>query len=481
MEVEDDSGPSAAPRPTSSSSTRKVSAQQLPTPFPSADVAPSSTMHRSAQSSESMTDVDGSTLHFPPGFVLQLPLAMVQLSGKLGIEFVSVRFGKYSVQLIMSDALHLFIEVEDHGSRLDFIALYKSNDAEARQWLPQVVRVFELAVRLQLWRSGCPLASLETDGKLSAERHDEDDQREADAGRQDDDSKMVSLLSQPRQAAVSRAAPLVCCHFHYPTSSDLLDCEAIPLCGQCVLAAGHHREMVITARAPNPRGPSSSSTPAPLVCRCKRVGHPVSADMMCFDRWSGALSLSPSAGAVLPAPLVVSASATLPAPYHTTAAAVKEVLDDPPELVRRLSFLCKEVKLVHEQLAFVRSKHEEHADQVADQLSQVRDRQNDQSNELSEVKATQSHQANELSAVKARQDDQAANHDALSERVVRLEQRFESFDDSLKDALVRRTWLSFSGSCSSYSPAIVSSGSTGPRFQGSGVQDECASRLCAGQ
>ena len=130
-----------------------------------------------------MTHPDGSTLHFPPGFVLQLPLVMVQLSGKLGIEFVSVRFGKYSVQLIMSDALHLFIEVEDHGSRLDFIALYKSSDVEARQWLPQVVRVFELAVRLQLWRSGCPLASLEIDGAVPVEPSDENDQREFGNGR----------------------------------------------------------------------------------------------------------------------------------------------------------------------------------------------------------------------------------------------------------------------------------------------------------
>jgi len=192
------------------------------------------------------------------------------------------------------------------------------------------------------------------------------------------------------------------------------------------------------ARAPSMQLPSAASSPAASVRRCKRVGHSVSAETMCFDRWCDTASSS------------TSTSNALPAPHPATAAAVKEVLDDPPELVRRLSFLCKEVKLVNEQLAFVKSKQKEHVEEVADQLSQVR----------------------------ARQDDQSARHEA--QRVVNLEQRFEGFDDSLKDALVRKAYLADSGASSCNSNRLYT-GSTGPGLQGSGVQDERASRHCSGQ
>jgi len=63
-------------------------------------------------------------LHFPPGFVLQLPVAMVHLCAEdLGIKFVRVQYGQCAVRLVLSDTLHVSIEVEPHGEALDFIAL----------------------------------------------------------------------------------------------------------------------------------------------------------------------------------------------------------------------------------------------------------------------------------------------------------------------------------------------------------------------
>lgn len=139
---------------------------------------------------------------------------------------------------------------------------------------------------------------------------------------------------------------------------------------------------------------------------------------MCFDLWPGSGSGLSSLASVPPVSQGMDPSAALTAPRLTTAAEVKEVLDHPPQLVRRVSSLCKELILVKGQLAFFRSEYREFTDR------------------LSDMDTRQSDQSDQLAAVKARQDDQSASHEALSQRVGKLEQRFEGFDDSLKDALV---------------------------------------------
>jgi len=206
------------------------------------------------------SDASASPLHLPPGFVLLLPLAMVQLCTKdLGIKFVRVQYGQFAVRLVVSDTLHVLIEVEPHGEALDFIALYKGDDGEARQWLPQVLRVFELAVRLQLWRSGCPLALVRSESSSATT---------ASAGSLSDSSSSSS-----------------CCLYHNPAAPHLPECMAAPLCGQCILLTTL-KKVVNTATSPGPH-------------RCGGKGHAITAELLCFKMWAQQAVSSPSSPANL--------------------------------------------------------------------------------------------------------------------------------------------------------------------------------------
>ena len=201
------------------------------------------------------SDASASALHFPPGFVLLLPVAMVQLCTKdLGIKFVRVQYGQFAVRLVLSDTLHVLIEVEPHGEALDFIALYKGDDGEARQWLPQVLRVFELAVRLQLWRSGCPLALVQSESQSAA-----------------GSSSVFSSSSSSKCG----------CRYHEPAAPHLPECMAAPLCGQCIILTSL-KKVVNTATSPGPH-------------RCGGKGHAITAELMCFTIWAQqAVSTAPA-------------------------------------------------------------------------------------------------------------------------------------------------------------------------------------------
>jgi len=179
----------------------------------------------------------------------------VQLCTKdLGIKFVRVQYGQFAVRLVLSDTLHVLIEVEPHGEALNFIALYKGDDGEARQWLPEVLRVFELAVRLQLWRSGCPLALVQSESQSTA------------AG----SSSVFSSSSSSCR-----------CRYHEPAAPHLPECMAAPLCGQCIILTSL-KKVVNTATSPGPH-------------RCGGKGHSITAELMCFTIWAQqAVSTAPA-------------------------------------------------------------------------------------------------------------------------------------------------------------------------------------------
>ena len=287
---------------------------------------------------------------------------MVQLCGKLDIEFANVRFGKYSVQLIISDALRLFIQVEDHGSRLDLVVLYKHDDAGACEWLPQVVEVFELAVRLQLWRSGCTLTAVDESDPSDFVDSMNGPFGGGNGGSADDDERKVEHSVKPMLRSSSSAK--FCCHFHHLSSADLPDCEAIPLCGHCILHTGCLE-------------PVRTANQAAAIRLCKQAGHPVSADEMCFKLWTALRSPDSQP--------------------CSSAAEVRRVLSNPPELVKRLSSLYKEVKLLDERLVLIKSNQDKHFED----LSQVR-----------------------------------SGYDVLSRRVTQLDRRFSDFEGNMKESLV---------------------------------------------
>ena len=194
---------------------------------------------------------DGS-LHFPPGFVLRVPFELMRLAAAVGLAFSSVVYGKYTVHLVVRDFLHCFLQVEEHGSALDFVAFYRRGNPAARPWLEQIVRMIRMAVRSELRRT-----CLMLDG----------------AG-----------------------LPDACCSYHYEVAADLPECAITPLCPTCLLieAIPLRRPLHFsTARSP-PDG-SVSSSPAGLTAIsvsslstigqlpfCRPSGHPVTASLVCL-------------------------------------------------------------------------------------------------------------------------------------------------------------------------------------------------------
>ena len=259
-------------------------------------------------------------LHFPPGFVLQLPFAMVELSHHLGIEFLKVQFGKYSVRLVVSHEVQLLIEVETHGLRLDFLAFYVVGSQEAKQWLPRLVRVFELAVRLQLWRSGCVLNYAHA----------------ASRGRRDG----------------------ICCHLHHEVSVDLPECSALPLCGTCLLRSGAKHGLV-PMRAPvggpveRAGAPLSLSTATVITCR---EGHATDAELVCSKLSAAAAS-----------PTVDITAIMLPRRISD----LQNKLDNPHAVKKILTELQAEVHVVRKQLVFERKWRHRTQQSVDDLTSEL--------------------------------------------------------------------------------------------------------------
>jgi len=117
---------------------------------------------------------------------------MIKLAADLEIPFERVVYGKYSVQLVVDAALHVFLQVDQHGAVLDFVAYYDVQHPEAKIWLGVLIRVVRGCIRTELQKSGCKVQPL------------------------------------------SGQAPC-CCHYHHPVSPDVIDCLALPLCPQCLL------------------------------------------------------------------------------------------------------------------------------------------------------------------------------------------------------------------------------------------------------
>jgi len=190
---------------------------------------------------------DGS-LHFPPGFVLRVPFELMRLAATVGLAFSNVVYGKYTVHLVVRDFLHCFLQVEEHGSALDFVAFYRRGNPAARPWLEQIVRMIRMAVRNELRRSRCLMLG-------------------------------------------GADLPAACCSYHYEVAADLPECAITPLCPTCLLieAIPLRRPLHFsTARSP-PDG-SVSASPAGLTASsigqlpfCRPSGHPVTASLVCLD------------------------------------------------------------------------------------------------------------------------------------------------------------------------------------------------------
>ena len=174
---------------------------------------------------------DGHHLHFPPGFVLRVPSSMMKLASLLEIPFARVVYGKYSVQLVVRSYLHIFLQVDQHGAVLDFVAYFDRQHREAKRWLEVVIRLLRICIRSELEQSGC---------------------------------KVHPLTGE---------APC-CCHYHQPVSPDVIDCRAVPLCPQCLLHATKPERHVVLA--------SSSAQRLP---HCKKGGHELGPEAMCFQMW----------------------------------------------------------------------------------------------------------------------------------------------------------------------------------------------------
>jgi len=181
-------------------------------------------------------------------------------------------------------------------------------------------------------------------------------------GSADDDERKVEHSVKPMLRSSSSAK--FCCHFHHLSSADLPDCEAIPLCGHCILHTGCLE-------------PVRTANQAAAIRLCKQAGHPVSADEMCFKLWTALRSPDSQP--------------------CSSAAEVRRVLSNPPELVKRLSSLYKEVKLLDERLVLIKSNQDKHFED----LSQVR-----------------------------------SGYDVLSRRVTQLDRRFSDFEGNMKESLV---------------------------------------------
>jgi len=190
---------------------------------------------------------DAGDSHFPPAFVFQLPLAMVEVPTKLGLQFLDVKYGQSSVLLVVSDFLHIWIEVEKRGLQIDFIALYDGESAEARMMLPEILRVFQLGVRLQLSLSGCLLT-----GVTDEDRRDPE-------------------LSASQGDIMETVPSATCfgCYYHQLELSNLKECSGKPLCTECIVETGTKRVAGKTSDEPNAKR------------KCQK-GHTVPPERLCF-------------------------------------------------------------------------------------------------------------------------------------------------------------------------------------------------------
>jgi len=200
------------------------------------------------------SESDGGGLHFPPGFVLRVPFELMRLAAAAGLSFSSVVYGKYTVHLVVRDFLHCFLQVEEHGSALDFVAFYRRGNPAARPWLEQIVRLIRMAVRSELRRSAC----LMLDGAC---------------------------------------LPDACCSYHYEVAADLPECVITPLCPTCLLIEEIPLRRPIhfpTAKSPpdvstslHPAGPSAglSSTLSTVsqLPFCRPSGHTLTASLVCLS------------------------------------------------------------------------------------------------------------------------------------------------------------------------------------------------------
>jgi len=156
---------------------------------------------------------------------------MMKLASSLEIPFARVVYGKYSVQLVVRSYLHIFLQVDQHGAVLDFVAYFDRQHREAKRWLEVVIRLLRICIRSELEQSGCKVHPLT--GEVPC-----------------------------------------CCHYHQPVSPDVIDCRAVPLCPQCLLHATEPERHVLLA-----------STAAHQLPHCKQGGHELGADAMCFQMW----------------------------------------------------------------------------------------------------------------------------------------------------------------------------------------------------
>jgi len=202
------------------------------------------------------------SLHFPPGFVLRIPFEMMNLAKAVDLSFSSVTYGKYSVQLVVRDFLHCFLQADEHGAVLDFVAYYQRGHPVARPWLEQMVRLVCMAVRSELKRCNCAVM----EAKVSADKSS------------------------------------ACCSYHHAVMDDLPECNITPLCATCLLMKPAPLRRVVHFQgsqsatgvpAPLTVLPSSiaaatathlhPAVPASAAPYCEPTGHSMSAAVMCLS------------------------------------------------------------------------------------------------------------------------------------------------------------------------------------------------------
>jgi len=211
------------------------------------------------------------SLHFPPGFVLRIPFELMKLAEAVDLSFSSVTYGKYSVQLVVRDFLHCFLQADEHGAVLDFVAFYRGGHPAARPWLEQMVRLVRMAVRSELKRCKCAMV----------------------------------------EAKVSADTSSACCSYHHAVMDDLPDCNITPLCAACLLIHEAPVRRVVHFQGSRPPtdavahvaalpSTSAAATEIPLPSAvpvsaaaavqkhgklpyCQPAGHSMSASVMCLS------------------------------------------------------------------------------------------------------------------------------------------------------------------------------------------------------
>jgi len=245
----------------------------------------------------------------------QLPFTMVELASAFDVRFTCVKHGLAAVWLTVTDRLQLLIDGGHGAEHVDFIALYDHSDVESRDWIPVLLDVLKLAIKVQLERYAASLDSLPAQC-----------------------STRSFVASETKNTGLQRASntesTLCSCPLHCSISADMPQCRVRVLCSECVLRS-HIRSTL------NNAGVSGSG----FNMRCK-AGHGMADAATCFSMWTGPLRKSPS-------------RATL----------TRQLLSDMNSLKRRLAAVEADNRRMRSQLDITA----QHVDEVDGQVHELQD------------------------------------------------------------------------------------------------------------